>query len=158
MDYVDENDTVLGQALKKEIYERRLTHRIAHVWIFTTDGKLVIQKRAASCHYCPLHWSVSAAGHVDAGETYEQGAMRELKEELGVALPLIFIDKIFYEDDPRGAKKFIAIFKTTSDGPFEMDPEEVAEVRTETLDEVRQMIARGEPFHPQMRYVLEHYF
>jgi 16S rRNA (adenine1518-N6/adenine1519-N6)-dimethyltransferase len=35
-----------------------------------------------------LKWDSSAAGHVSARESYDETARRELKEELGVSVPL----------------------------------------------------------------------
>ena len=34
----------------------------------------------------PLLWDVSVAGHIDAGETFFEAAIRECKEEIGLTL------------------------------------------------------------------------
>ena len=158
MDVVNDQDEVIGQASKKEVYEKLLTHRIAEVFVFNDAGELLLQKRSANCSYCPLHWSMSAAGHVDTGETYEQAIHREMQEEIGVDLPLTFVGKEYYTEDPRNVMKFIAVFQATSNGPFNVNPQEVDSVAFFPLDRVREMIKNGEPFHPQMKYMLARYF
>lgn len=145
MDVVNKQDEVIGQATREEIIRQKLIHRITHVWVFRTDGRLVLHKRAASRAYCPLHWSMAAGGGVDAGETYEQAAKRELKEELGVEAELTFLTKEYFVD-PDGVPKFEASFRAVHDGPFPFDSDEVAEVISISLEETRAMIARGEPF------------
>lgn len=157
MDYVDENDQVAGQASKKEIYKRQLTHRIVHVWIFNDAGELALQRRSASCNFCPLHWAMSAAGHVDAGESYEVAAHRELVEEMGVDLPLTFVGKEIFAD-PRGMKKFIGIFRTTFNGEFVTNPDEVDRVEWVARAELARRIDAGEPCHPQLTLMFQKYF
>ena len=155
MDYVNENDEVMGQASKDDVYARGLTHRIVHVWIWNSEGKMLLHRRSANCSFCPLHWSMSAAGHVDAGESYEVAAARELQEELGVHLLLTYLQKFYYTIDPRNILKFIALFRAESNGPFVLNSEEVAEAKFVSVNEVKEMIKAGEPFHPQFLYVFE---
>ena len=47
-----------------------------------------MQRRSRSKDRHPLKWDSSAAGHVTAGENYDETAQRELREELGVDVPL----------------------------------------------------------------------
>lgn len=155
MDYVDDDDQVVGQASKKEVYARALTHRIAHIWIFNDAGEVALQKRSASCNYCPLHWSMSAAGHVDAGESYETAALRELQEEMGVELPIMFVTKTSFVD-PRGIKKFIGVYAARSNGPFTLSPDEVDQVQWFSRVETERLL-QDEPCHPQLTFVLQHF-
>ncbi len=73
-------------ASKSEIHKRGFYHNTAHVWFYTVDGKILLQQRAATKLICPLLWDVSVAGHVDAGETIEQAALREIQEEIGLTI------------------------------------------------------------------------
>jgi len=148
MDFVNNEDQVIGTCSKKEIYERHLLHRIVHVWVFGSDGRLLIQKRSRDCHFCPLHWSMAAGGHVDAGEDYETAAKRELKEELGIEALLTFVEKTRYLD-PRGSEKFISIFKTVHDGPFVYPADEVDSIRWVNKKDFEKILA-NEPCHPQL--------
>ena len=155
---VNEQDEVVGRAPRAEIYERKLTHRIVHVYVFNSRGELALQRRSAQCDYCPLHFGTSAAGHVSSGETYEQAAARELNEELGINAPLQFLGKEYYTEDPRGVMKFISVYRAEHDGELPFDPNEVESVQWLPLDRVRDMIEAGESFAPQLVYVLKRYF
>jgi 16S rRNA (adenine1518-N6/adenine1519-N6)-dimethyltransferase len=89
---VDENDTVQGYATRAEVHGNNLRHRAVHIFIFNQSGDLYLQQRSRWKDRHPLKWDTSAAGHVNAGETYDETARRELKEELNVDVPL---EKIF---------------------------------------------------------------
>jgi len=65
-----------------------LRHRAVHVLIFDQAGDVYLQQRSRWKDRHPLKWDSSAAGHVAAGESYEETARRELKEELGINVPL----------------------------------------------------------------------
>jgi 8-oxo-dGTP pyrophosphatase MutT (NUDIX family) len=60
--------------------------RGAHIIICTTDGHVLLQKRAASMVMHPSQIDMSAGGYVDAGETPEQAAVREVHEEFGISI------------------------------------------------------------------------
>lgn len=83
-DVVDGNDRVIGQATRAEVHRKKLFHRAVHILVFDACGNFVLQKRSLAKDSCPGLFSTSCAGHVDAGETYDAAAARELGEELGV--------------------------------------------------------------------------
>ena len=63
-------------------------HLAFFCWIVTSDGRVLLQKRAAHKDVWPGRWDASAAGHVRFGEGLA-GALREIEEELGVTPPAI---------------------------------------------------------------------
>lgn len=60
---------------------------VACVWLyrFNEAGRLefLAQKRSQYVDRNPGKWDVSAGGHINLGETVEEGALREMKEEIG---------------------------------------------------------------------------
>lgn len=74
------------KALKSEVHQKGYYHNTAHIWFYTDGGEILLQQRAATKVICPLLWDVSVAGHVDAGETIIQAAVRETKEEIGLTI------------------------------------------------------------------------
>ena len=61
-------------------------HRAVHVWIVQSDGRILVQRRALVKENNPGLWDVSAAGHISAGESLIDAAIRETREELGLEI------------------------------------------------------------------------
>ncbi|MFC4721808.1 NUDIX domain-containing protein [Geojedonia litorea] len=95
-------------APKSEIHSQGHYHNTAHIWFYTANGKILLQQRAASKIICPLLWDVSVAGHIDAGETLSSGAVREVKEEIGLTVQEDELQKIgvfeCFQSYPNGIK------------------------------------------------------
>src|SRR5437016_5265987 len=91
---VDENDRILRDASRSEVHANNLRHRAVHILIFNAAGEVYLQQRSRWKDRHPLKWDSSAAGHVAAAERYDETARRELKEELGVSVPLRKILKL----------------------------------------------------------------
>ncbi|WP_303315554.1 NUDIX domain-containing protein [Flavivirga abyssicola] len=72
--------------LKSIIHQKGLYHNTAHIWFYTKKGAILLSQRSAKKTICPLMWDVSVAGHIDAGETIKQAAVRETKEEIGISI------------------------------------------------------------------------
>jgi 16S rRNA (adenine1518-N6/adenine1519-N6)-dimethyltransferase len=85
---VDENDEIQGIATRSEVHGNNLRHRAVHILIFNQAGEVYLQQRSRWKDRHPLKWDSSAAGHVTARENYDETARRELKEELGIDVPL----------------------------------------------------------------------
>jgi isopentenyl-diphosphate delta-isomerase len=71
---------------KGEVHRDGDWHRAAHVWIVTPDGRLLLQRRSLRKENYPGLWDVSAAGHLSAGESAREAAVRETFEELGLRI------------------------------------------------------------------------
>ncbi len=157
---VNEKDEVVGRASYSEVYQKFLTHRIAHILIFNDQGEMLLQLRSKDKSFCPLHWSTSVGGHVHSGETYKQAALRECQEELGREVRVKFAFKDLYEDYSHevGLKKILVTFKSADNGPFKPSPREVKVVKFFSLDEIQKMINSGEKFHPELLFLLRRHF
>ncbi|MCH3881987.1 MULTISPECIES: NUDIX hydrolase [Tenacibaculum] len=73
-------------ALKSEAHKNGWFHATVHVWIFTSDKKILLQKRALTKKVFPGLWDISVAGHVAAGEEILTSAKREVFEEIGLQI------------------------------------------------------------------------
>jgi 16S rRNA (adenine1518-N6/adenine1519-N6)-dimethyltransferase len=85
---VDKNDRIRSYASRSEVHGNNLRHRAVHILIFNQAGEVYLQQRSRWKDRHPLKWDSSAAGHVTAGENYDETARRELKEELDIDVPL----------------------------------------------------------------------
>jgi isopentenyl-diphosphate delta-isomerase len=74
------------RAKKSEVHRRGLWHRASHVWVATSDRRLLLQRRALTKENWPGLWDVSIAGHLSAGESAVDAAVREAQEEIGLTL------------------------------------------------------------------------
>jgi isopentenyldiphosphate isomerase len=81
-------------ALKSEIHKQGLYHNTAHIWFYTKENQILLAQRSANKSICPLLWDVSVAGHVDSGETIEEAAIRETKEEINLDIELTQLNKV----------------------------------------------------------------
>ncbi len=85
IDVLDADEKRTGRILSKDdIHRIGEWHRTVHVWIITSLGQLIIQRRGERMETYPNCWDITSAGHVDAGETNIEAAIREIHEELGL--------------------------------------------------------------------------
>ncbi|MCD6218973.1 NUDIX domain-containing protein [Candidatus Calescamantes bacterium] len=60
-----------------------LWHACAHVLIVDEEGRILVPQRASTKSQFPNRYEI-LGGHLLIGETFEEGALREIKEELGI--------------------------------------------------------------------------
>jgi isopentenyl-diphosphate delta-isomerase type 1 len=155
-DVVDAGDRVIGRATRAEVHARGLLHRAVHVFLFNSAGELLLQRRSALKDEYPLCWTSSASGHLDAGEDYAAAAVRELREELGIAAELQYLTKL--PASPETANEHTALFRAVSDERPVFPPEEIALVEFFRIEEVKPMIDDDpNTFSPPFRQLFEWY-
>jgi isopentenyl-diphosphate delta-isomerase len=159
-DIVNDKDEVIGKATCDEIYEKFLNHRIVHILIFNDKGEMALHLRSKYKPFCPNYWCTPAGGRVQSGESYEKAALRELGEELGIRIKIHFAYKDIYIDhkDETALKMFLATFRADYNGPFKINPAEVKKIGFFSLDKIKEMINKGEKFHPELLFLLKKYF
>ncbi len=59
-------------------------HRASSVWLINDAGEILLQKRSDKKIVGAGWWANTVCGNLVDGESYEQGALRRLKEELGI--------------------------------------------------------------------------
>lgn len=144
---VDDNDNVITTKKRGDILltERE---RIVAIWVENLQGEVLIAKRASTMKHDPGLWGPSAAGGVKVGSNYEQTAIEELSEELGLTIQvpdLVLKGKMIYETKKNG-KRMCAVFKVISDWPiekFQIEPTEVDEIKWITKSNLENDIKRN---------------
>lgn len=84
LNILDEQGNIIGQEYRDVIHQKGLLHGEVHVWCVTPDNELIFQHRAKDKDTYPNLLDATAGGHVDLGETYDESAIKELKEETGL--------------------------------------------------------------------------
>ncbi len=120
---VDDSDRPIGAADRQAIHDQGLRHRAVHLFILNRDRELFLQKRSWRKDQHPHRWDSSAAGHVDAGESYDDCARRELCEELGILADLDRIGAI--AASKKTGQEFISVYRGSHDGPIRYNALEI---------------------------------
>ncbi len=162
LDIVDETGTPTGETVSRdEAHRDGIRHRTAHVWVVRTRSKaeegyeILLQKRSEEKESFPGMYDTSSAGHIPAGDEPLESALRELKEELGIAaapedLRFAGIFRIRYEKEFRGSlfrdNEVTSVY--VYDRPVEIEnlvlqESEVSEVRWFGLEDVWDEIRRS---------------
>ena len=93
LDLVDAEDRVIGTVRKADTErDPSLIHREVAILVHRRR-ELLWQLRSAAKVVMPLTWDVACAGHVGAGDAPEAAAHRELREELGIDLELVALER-----------------------------------------------------------------
>lgn len=152
---VDKDNKETGVVPRREMRAGRLRHRATYILVFNSKGELFVQKRTQTKDVFPGYYDVAAGGVVLAGESYEEGAVRELEEELGVKeTPLTSLFDFYYEDEH--VRLWGRSFSCVYDGELLLQEEEVESGEFMNVDEVFRL-AETEPFTPDCLYVLRWY-
>ncbi|MFC4496972.1 NUDIX domain-containing protein [Streptomyces ovatisporus] len=125
LDIVDAEDRVTGQAPRGEATARRLRHRCTSVQVRDPHGRIFVHRRTPGKLVFPSMYDVVVGGVVGAGESYDEGALREAGEELGVAgLPRPEPRFTFLFESPQH-HWFVRVYELVCDLPVRPQPEEV---------------------------------
>lgn len=141
LDIVNDDDMVTGQEMRSVVHQKGLQHRGVHVFLFSEQGEMLIQKRSADRANSPSLWDCSVSEHVKAGESYLEAAARGLKEEMGVdgieVKPLGKIQMEYGLNDNEISQIFEG---KVNPKQVQFDPGEIAEIQFMSLDEIREEI------------------
>ncbi|MFD7402929.1 NUDIX hydrolase [Streptomyces sp. NPDC059866] len=127
LDIVDEHDRVVGQAPRGEVYAQGLRHRCVFIQARDAAGRIFVHRRTPAKLVFPSLYDMFVGGVVGAGEAYDDAALREAEEELGVTgLPRpAYLFKFLY-DHGAGHSWWSAVYEVRCDLPVQPQAEEVA--------------------------------
>lgn len=124
-DVVNERDEPVRRALRSEVHAKGWLHRAVHVLVFDDHGRLFLQKRSMSKDTSPGLWDSSCSGHLDAGEDYDAAAIRELQEELGLAVTVPPLRWLRVDACEETGWEYCWVYRLSSNGPFVLNPDEI---------------------------------
>jgi isopentenyldiphosphate isomerase len=123
VDVLDDAGQVIGRATRREMRGRRLPHRCVYLLVFNSRGDVFVHQRTATKDVFPSYWDLTVGGVVAAGESFDDAALREGREELGVDLQPRLLFPFRYDGEHSIA--FGMVYSTTHDGPFLLQAEEI---------------------------------
>lgn len=118
-------------------------HLVVHVWIRNSKNEYLIQQRNKLTDRIPFQWACTA-GAVRSGETSMEGALRETKEEIGIALEKdkLSLCRRYFVEDPK-ANYIVDCYLYESDILLTdciIDTVEVRDIKYATMKTIRDMI------------------
>ena len=141
LDVVNDEDIVIGQEMRSTVHHKGLQHRGVHVFLFSEDGKMLIQKRSADRASSPSMLDCSVSEHVKAGESYLDAALRGMKEEMGVTdveiSPLVTFRMNYGLNDNEISTLYMG---QVTPEIVRFDPVEIAEISYYSLDQLEELM------------------
>lgn len=158
---VNTEDQVLGLMEKQQAHINGLLHRAFSVFLFNSRGEMLLQKRASGKYHSPNQWTNAVCSHPREGETYKAGAVRRLKEELGIETELSEKFHFIYKADVGSGlweHELDHVFVGNHEAGFNLNKDEIEEVRFITPEDLDKEIAEHpENFTEWFKIILEEY-
>jgi len=142
-DIVNDRDQVINSAPRSIVHREGHLHRAAHIWLYNNKGDVLIQLRSPHKDRHPSVWDSSACGHVDSGEDYQTAAARETCEELGLPSAPALQEIAYCQDTEALDQEFVKVYQGKTEGPFQPQPSEVAELRWLSPAALTDWMSRG---------------
>ncbi|GAA0293863.1 NUDIX domain-containing protein [Streptomyces turgidiscabies] len=145
LDIVDENDEVVGRSPRGEAYAHGLRHRCVFIQARDARGRVFVHRRTPTKLVFPSLYDMFVGGVVGAGESYDDAALREAEEELGVTgLPRPEPVFRFLYDNGAGGSWWSAVYEVRCELPVHPQVEEVAWHAFLPQDEVERRLGEWE--------------
>src|SRR5262245_11678606 len=154
VDVIDAEGRTVATVSRQEMRGRRLPHRCVYILVFNRRGELFVHLRTPTKDVYPGYWDVAIGGVLAAGETFDQGAVREGREELGVDIVPEPLFPFRYEDAASVVQGMV--YRAEHDGPFRLQLEEIVRGEFVPLNEVVNR-TKAEKFCPDGLAVLEEF-
>jgi isopentenyl-diphosphate delta-isomerase len=142
---VDDDDREIGSCSKVECHEGAgKLHRAFSVFLFNSDGQLLLQQRSAKKPLWPLYWANSCCSHPRESESVEAAGRRRVREELHLDCDPWFLYKFQYHaqyGDLGAERELCHVFAGQVTGNISAHPEEIAEWRFIDPDDLTREIA-----------------
>jgi isopentenyl-diphosphate delta-isomerase len=94
---VEPDGSPIGPCEKRAAHEPpgRL-HLAFSAFLFTPDGRLLVQRRASAKYHFPGVWANACCSHPEPGEDLLASAVRRVREELGLGVALVEVGEFVY--------------------------------------------------------------
>ena len=141
---VDERDNAIENLPRHQVHTERLRHRAVHILVFNNKQQVFLQKRALTKDVNAGLWDTSAAGHVDADESYRASAIRETQEELGINIEtsLTFLFKLPAQE--KTSMEFIEVYRCLHNDDFILEENEIDDGQWFDISNISQRVLNND--------------
>jgi isopentenyl-diphosphate delta-isomerase len=137
---VNEKDEVTGTAGKMEAHQTGLLHRAFSIFVFNSQGEMLLQQRAIDKYHSGGLWTNACCSHPNPGEQIQEAAQKRLKEEMGFVIPITksfeFVYKANFENGLT-EYEFDHVFVGEYDGPVNYNKEEVMNFSYKSMNDIK---------------------
>ena len=144
-DVFDQNGRKTGKKVQRgtEVLKPGEYHLVVHIWVVSSDGRILIQRRSSERKLMPGEWAATGGAAI-SGESSFEAAKRELAEELGLKRSRETLVKLLRL---KRKNSFLDVWVTTCDLPAEdlvLQKSEVDTAKWVKKQELDRMIRNGE--------------
>ena len=145
LDIVDEDNRVIGREKRNIEHQSGLWRRGVHIFLFTPQRQLIIQRRGKRREESPTDLDCSVSEHLKVGEGYLDAAIRGLREELGIErVPLQRLVRLKMNYGP-GDNMISVLYEGMVDEELiTVDPNEVEQIIHHSTSELGELLTQEE--------------
>lgn len=123
-----------------------------HACLFNREGSMLIQKRTHIKRAWPDVWDLTAGGGAVSGDSSQSAVARELREELGIDMSFEGQRPFITVHFNQGFDDIYIVDTEVELSSLSLQPEEVADARWASEEDILDMIDRGEfvPYHKSL--------
>ena len=146
LDLVDDNDEVIAQKNRSEIYASGARNfRVINAFLMNDQNQVWIPRRSPDKKLFPLCLDASVGGHVQAGETYLQAFERELQEELNLSAQDVSYSFVVYLNPKKNnVSAHMNVYLINHNHTLNYNTEDFQDSMWITIPELQKVIQQGE--------------
>ncbi|KPJ71327.1 isopentenyl-diphosphate delta-isomerase [Parcubacteria bacterium DG_74_3] len=143
---VDERDKEIGVEEKLKAHIEGKLHRCFSIFVFNSQGELLLQKRTKTKYHSGGLWSNTCCSHPEPNRNLKEEAKRRLKEEMGIDCDLKEVFSFIYQAKVKAKKGYLTeyefdhVFVGKFDGNPKINPEEAEDWKWEKPDKTKKDI------------------
>lgn len=140
---VDKNNRKIGVGGKIKVHKEGKLHRAFSIFIFNSNGELLIQQRDKTKYHSGGLWSNTVCSHPKPNETYLQATHRRMKEEMGFECELKKLFCFTYNASFQNGlieNEYDCVFVGKFDGNPKPNPKEIMNYKWISIKELKKDI------------------